>query len=369
MKIVIDLRIFGPKPGGLGRYNQKFLEELIKLDKNNRYILLFRQDPKLELPDNFEIKIFDCQWYSLKEQIVLPFVLKKIKPDLVHFPHFNVPKFFNGKFIVTIHDLIMTKFPSRKASTLNGLFFGIKYWMYNIVIRHAIKKSKKIIAVSKFTAKDIVKHFVLSKTEEQKINVIHEGLTVPAATMEKKIYLPSKFFLYVGNAYPHKNLEFLVEVFKDFLKTHPDFYLVLVGQRNYFYERLKKHTVQLFGENLDRVVFTDFIEDVELGTYYNKATAYVFPSLYEGFGLPPLEAMAYELPIISSNTSSLPEILGDAALYFNPENKDDLLDKMKEIITNTELRKNLKIKGHQQIKKYSWSKMAKEIIEVYNKSN
>jgi glycosyltransferase involved in cell wall biosynthesis len=161
MKIVIDFRIFGTKSGGLGRYNQEFLKHLKNLDQKNEYILLFKEDPKLNLPDNFKMQICNCHWYSIKEQIVLPWVLYKLKPDLVHFTHFNVPIFYYGKFVVTIHDLIMTKFPSQRASTLSPVLFKVKYWFYKQVIRNAVKNSKKIIAVSKFTAKDIKEYFKL----------------------------------------------------------------------------------------------------------------------------------------------------------------------------------------------------------------
>ena len=129
MKIVIDLRIFGLESGGLGRYNQKLFENLIVLDdRNNQYILLFKEKPDdlPPLPDNFKIKVCNCHWYTLKEQIILPFFLSKLKPDLVHFTHFNVPLFYKGKFIVTIHDLIMSRFPSRGASTLNRVLFFLK---------------------------------------------------------------------------------------------------------------------------------------------------------------------------------------------------------------------------------------------------
>lgn len=365
MRIVIDLRIFGPQPGGLGRYNQKFLEELMRLDNKNEYILIFKEDPHIDLPHNFRLQICNCHWYSFKEQLTMPFILRKFKPDLVHFPHFNVPIFYRGRFIVTIHDLIMTKFPSQRATTLNPLFFSLKYRFYQKVINYAIDKAEKIITVSKFTADDIRNYFTLTDQQSAKLQVVYEGVTVPEPGDNKKLFLPAKFLLYVGNAYPHKNLEMLVASFKDFMATEKDYYLILVGQRNYFYERLKKETIKLLGENSDRVIFTGYIPDEQLAHYYQQAMAYVFPSVYEGFGLPPLEAMAYGLPVLSSNSSCLPEILGEAALYFDFRKGSDLLDKMKQIINNNQLRHNLIVKGKEQIQKYSWSKMTRELIDIY----
>lgn len=367
MKIVIDLRMFGPSLGGLGRYNEKLLEYLSKLDKTNNYILLFKKDLKLDLPDNFKVKICNYHWYSLKEQLLLPFILYKLKPDLVHFTHFNIPYFYNGKYIVTIHDLIMTKFPSKRTSKLNRLFFVIKRVGYNLVIKKAVKKSINIIAVSKFTAEDIKRYFKLNKKESEKIKVIYEGLTIANNNISEDIELPKNYFLYIGNAYPHKNLEFLIEVFSKFIKKHRDYYLILVGKDNYFYNRLKQYSKKALKENKDKIIFTDFVPDKYIINYYINAKAYIFPSLYEGFGLPPLEAMNYNIPVLSSKESCLPEILEDSVLYFNPYNKEDLLNKMNNIINNDKLRNDLIIKGKKQIKKYSWSKMVKEILELYNK--
>ena len=361
MRIVIDFRIFGTKPGGLGRYNQEFLNELKKLDKSNHYILLFKEAPEINLPDNFEIKICDCHWYGIKEQIVLPWVLYQLKPDLVHFPHFNVPILYTGNFVVTIHDLIMTKFPSRKASTLNTAWFKIKYWFYKQVIRNAVKNSKKIIAVSKFTAKDIKEHFKLDDTEAKKIEVVYEGVSTDSSSQAEPFNLPQNYFLYIGNAYPHKNLEFLIEVFKEFWQKHPEYYLILVGQKNYFYERLAKDI------NCPNIIFTGYMSDDKLDSYYKNAKAYIFPSLYEGFGLPPLEAMSYGLPVLSSDASSLPEILGHSALYFDPKDREDLKKKMFEVINDNDLRNNLIRAGYKQIDKYSWRKMSEGILEIYKK--
>jgi len=359
MKIVIDFRIFSTKAGGIGRYNQKLLEELVKIDDKNQYVLLFKEDPNLKLPSNFSIQICDCGWYTLKEQFVIPYMLYQISPDLVYFPHFNVPIFYSGKFVVTIHDLIMTKFPSKRSTTHSRLFFKIKYWFYNQVIRHAVVNSEKIIAVSQFTANDIVKYFKLKDSEAKKIKVVYEGVAKPEINNELNLNLPANYFFYVGNAYPHKNLDFLLATFKEFSKKHPEYHLILGGDKNYFYKRLeKKHKQQ-------NIIFAGHLSDDVLGAYYKNAKAYIFPSLYEGFGLPPLEAMAYGVPVLSSDQSCLPEVLGGAALYFDPKDQNDLLQKMENISSQTELREKLIQAGQEQIKKYSWAKMAKNIWEIF----
>ncbi|MDD5749849.1 MAG: glycosyltransferase family 1 protein [Patescibacteria group bacterium] len=363
MKIAIDLRIFGTEPGGIGRYNQKLLEELIKIDSQNFYFLIFRKKPEIELPKNFQIILCDCTWYSFKEQLILPWLLYWRRLDLVHFTHFNVPVLYRKKFVVTVHDLIMTRFPSRRASTLNSWAFGLKYFFYRRVIAYAVKKAKKIIAVSQFGAADIKEYFQLSDKAVKKIKVVYEGVSSLTAaapdSSSARLAWPEKYFLYVGNAYPHKNLEFLIKAFAVFRKNHPDYHLVLVGKKNYFYERLEKEA------NCPQVIFAGYLSDQELLAAYHQAQAYVFPSLFEGFGLPPLEAMSQSLPVLSSQASCLPEILGEAALYFDPKNQADLIQKMEEIISNGDLRDFLVQKGQEQIKKYSWEKMSKEILEIY----
>lgn len=360
MRIVLDLRIFGPQYGGLGRYNQQLLLNLAKLDHTNQYIILIKKlsSENLDLPVNFSWKLCPYHWYSLQEQIFLPLILKKLKPDVVHFPHFNVPIFYRGKFIVTIHDLIMTKFPSIRTSTLNRFVFIFKRLAYQLTISLAIKRADKIIAVSQFTAEDIKTYFHLNQNQAEKIKVVYEGLTPIKDAQEINDDLPDKFFLYVGNAYPHKNLAFLIETFQEFLKNHPDFYLVLVGTHNYFYQKLEKLVAK-------HVIFAGFVSDKKLAAYYRQSQAYIFPSLYEGFGLPPLEALAHHTPVLSSSASCLPEILADAVVYFDPQNKEDLLDKMENIITDEDLKQQLKIRGDKVIAKYSWEQMAQEIIKYY----
>lgn len=361
MRIVLDLRIFGPQHGGLGRYNQQLLLNLATFDLKNQYIILIKKisSDLPDLPANFSWKVCPYHWYSLQEQIFLPFILKKLKPDLVHFPHFNVPIFYRGKFIVTIHDLIMTKFPSIRTSTLNRFVFIFKRLAYQLTIKSAITRADKIIAVSKFTAEDIKSYFHLNKNQAEKIKVVYEGLTPIKDTQEINDDLPEKFFLYVGNAYPHKNLAFLIDVFQEFLKNHPDFYLVLVGTHNYFYQQLEKLAHQ-------HVIFAGFIADKKLAAYYRQSQAYIFPSLYEGFGLPPLEALAHQTPVLSSSASCLPEILADAVVYFDPQNKEDLLNKMENIITDKDLTQQLKLSSESVLAKYSWEQMAQEIIKYYN---
>lgn len=371
MRIILDFRIFGPECGGLGRYNQKLLENLVKIDQKNEYIILRRDfSPKIDLPKNFRIKIVNIKWYSLSEQLLLPLLIYGLKPDLVHFPHFNVPMLYRGKYVITIHDLIVSHFPSIKASTLGRFTFYIKRWAYNLTIKNAIHKAYKIIAVSKFTKQDIVEYFKLSTKQAEKIKVIYEGVSFQdffkGADQNLEIKLPANFFLYVGVAYPHKNLEFLVDAFAEYLKYYPDYFLILVGKRNYFYARLEQYIKQNYKNIADKIIYKGFVPDLELSAYYKQASAFIFPSLYEGFGLPPLESMQHGTVVVSSRSSCLPEVLGEAALYFDPTNKQDLVNKLEIIVKNQTLKDKLVLKGQELVKKYTWEKMANEVKEIYD---
>ncbi len=378
-RIGIDARFFGLENKGLGRYTNeliKWLEKVYKKAQNDNqakkiefYIFLRKENFSDYNPQNkhFHKVLADFHWYSLAEQIRFPFLLRKYKLDLVHFPHFNVPLLYRKKFIVTVHDLILFHYPTVRNTTLNKLVYWFKLLMYHLVIRSAIRRSNLVIAISKFTKNDLINTL---KTSSQKIKVIYEGAEFnlnkerstsreQKSTFFKKYAIMKPYLLYIGNAYPHKNLERLVLVFKKLVQNGFDKQLVLVGKNDYFYQRLKKFIKK---NKIKQVVVTDYVNDVDLERLYQDAEVFVFPSLYEGFGLPPLEALVYGLPVISSNRSSLPEILGDKVDYFNPENENDMARAISDCGQQKKVSKtdiiNLK-------EKYSWHKMTKEIYKIY----
>lgn len=370
MKIAIDARMYGPKQGGLGRYIEQLILNLEKEDTDNQYYILLRQDNWGEYTPsnpNFKKVLADIPWYGWKEQLLLPRIIKQLKTDLVHFPHWNVPLFFNGKFVVTIHDLLLLHFPSRRASTLSPLIYWIKNKLFLLVLNHAAKAAKKIIAVSQFTAKDIHKTM---RINTEKISV------TPLAPLQskengetdtgKKLYIDKPYWLYVGVAYPHKNLETLIDAWKIFYEQNEKkFQLVLAGKKNYFYDRLEKIIKE---KNVQNVILTGFVHDADLVNLYKNAALYVFPSRYEGFGLPPLEAMRYNIPVISSNSTCLPEILGNAALYFDPTNPKAIADAANSVLTDKNLSQKLVENGQEILKKYSWTDTAKKTIVIYKNS-
>ena len=368
-RIGIDARFYGPLGKGLGRYTQEIVDNIIKLDQDNEYVIFLCRENFLDfLSDNPKVKkvLADIKWYGFAEQIFFPFYILRERLDLMHFLHFNVPIFCPVKFIVTIHDLILIKFPTPRATALGPVIYKIKNLAYKLVIYSALKRARKVLAVSEYTKNDIVGQF---KIKPDKIIVTYEGVAELVNAGEsgeisevlKKYNIGRPYLLYVGNAYPHKNLEGLIKVFSEISKVKPELKLVLVGKEDYFYRRLKQYAKN-FSNN---IIFPGYVPDNELRALYAEATLYIFSSFYEGFGLPPLEAMAYGLAVVSSDKTCLPEILGEAAIYFNPDDETDMKNKIKEVLVNEKLRENLRERGYLQAKKYSWINCAKLTLEVY----
>lgn len=381
MRIGIDARFYGSVGKGLGRYVQKLIENLEKIDKKNQYFVFLLEENFEEFQPknkNFKKVLADYRWYTFSEQINMPKLLNKYDLDIVHFPHFNVPIFYRKKFIITIHDLILLHFPTLKGTRLNPLFYWIKFLAYKLAIGIAVRRSEKIITVSKFSKKDILINYPFLKKD--KIRVTYEACDIknkikisPEICEEvlKKYGIIKPYLVYVGNAYPHKNLDRLVESWKLFLNKFKNsngrkedvHYLVLVGKRDYFYNKLLE---KIDKEKIKNVISAGFVTDEDLAYVYREASAYIFPSLYEGFGLPPLEAMEQGSPVASNNHGCMREVLGKSAYYFDGNRIDSMVETMKIMFSDSDLKKELIIRGHKQVLKYSWSKMAKQTLEVYD---
>ncbi len=379
-RIGIDARFYGPIGKGLGRYTQEIVDNIIKLDQENFYVIFLRKDNFDEFifdeADNVKKVLAEVPWYGLKEQFLMPYYIWRENLDLIHFPHFNVPFFVPTNFVVTIHDLILTKFKTIRATTLHPIIYKLKNLAYRLIIKNALKKSKKIITVSNFTKNDIIEQFGINP---KKIEVTYEGVAnlskgrdslfvskLDNSEVLKNYNIKNPFLLYVGNAYPHKNLEFLIKNFYQLYKEDNNLRLVLVGKEDYFYKKIKEFANSLIPENsLNPIIFSGYVPDESLEIFYKRAILYVFPSLYEGFGLPPLEAMAKSCPVLSSNVSSMPEILGDAAFYFNPRDSQDFIDKARILINDNIFREKLIKLGKDHHKKYNWWECAYNTWKIY----
>ncbi|MFA6512465.1 MAG: glycosyltransferase family 1 protein [Patescibacteria group bacterium] len=370
MRIGIDARFFGPIGKGLGRYTEKLIQYLQDKEDGHTYRIYLRRenmDAFTPRSPRFQKVLAPFRWYSLQEQIAFPRLLNRDGLDLMHFPHFNVPLLYRKPFIVTIHDLILTRFPTNRATTLGPLRYFVKRKAYDLVIRSALHRSQKIITVSRYSKDQILDHF--PELPSKKIVVTYEGVDDLAASATGVIpaAVQQPYFLYIGNAYPHKNLEKLLEAMKLFSEDDDATKLVLVGKMDYFYTRLVDYAREL--DISDRIVFTGYVDDATLSALYTHAAAYIIPSLEEGFGLPPLEAMMHKIPVLAAQASCLPEILADGAEYMDPHDIYDMAKHMRRILNDEVLRASLVRNGTTNVlPRYSWNAMVEETRSIYEQA-
>ena len=412
MKIGIDCRLMG-KGYGVGRYLEQLVLQLLtnyeqirtyELRTNKVEYVLFVRSPD-QLSSNLlsavscqpsAVVVADIPWYSWQEQTKLTKIIKQAKVDLLHFPHWNVPLFYNDPFVLTLHDLTMFHYPRPEATTLGPVKFWLKDQAHRLVIRHAVKRAQQILVMSEWVKQDA--HATLGVPLEKMtvtyqapfirpqiippmvgevgggVSTLADGdplLASPYKGEDYKVVLSSygvtkPFIIYVGAAYPHKNLAGLIKAWKIFVNKYSDDYqLVLVGREDYFYRRLKDYISHF--SFLISPTCTDFVPDEDLEILYKQASLFVFPSLAEGFGLPPLEAMARGVPVVSSNRSCLPEVLGEAALYFDPENYEQMAEAMHQGLTDEEMRFELRGKAREELLRYSGEKLARKTVDIYEK--
>jgi len=372
-KIIFDGRFLSLSHAGLGRYTLELLNALLPLDLKQKYILLVSPNTKFdkelsrkiyERENPVEIVEIEARHYSFSEQYKLLKLLKELKGDLVHFPHFNHPLLYKGQFVVTIHDLTLSQYAERGSK--------IKRNIYKKVIDHAAKKSSRILTVSDFVKRGIAKEFSLPP---DKIVTTYNGIdekfckiTNPKTLKKVEKYgLKNPYILSLGQWREHKNLLRLVEAFSKVsreLDKKRELDLVFVGRDDPKYPFLKQKIQELHLGS--KVRFTGFVEDQDLPVIYNNATLFVMPSLSEGFGLPGLEAQACHIPVIASNATCLPEVYGNGAIYFDPLNSTDMALKINEVLSDTKLRDDLVKRGSENTKRFSWDKTARKTLEVYS---
>ncbi len=368
MRIGIDARFYGSVGKGLGRYTSELIAQLECLDTENDYVIFLRKSNfGSYTPKNprFTKILAEFPWYTWREQLLYPLWLRKFRLDLMHFLHFNVPFLYLRPYVVTVHDLILLSHPTIRATTLGPLRYWIKFTLYRLVITRAIRSACAVIAVSNFTKNEIRGRFPFMRARD--ITVTYEACSAAVAgvmTAPRAETIPQPFMMYVGNAYPHKNLETLLVAFAEFRKRgYTNYRLLLVGSPDYFYDRLRNEAEKKYLD--EHVDFFGHATDEELAALYTRAQIYVFPSLCEGFGLPPLEAMNKGLPVASSNTCSLPEILGDAARYFDPHDPEKIADALEILASDTTLRETLKEKGSVRATQFNWLTCGKKTLEIY----
>ena len=364
MRIVIDMRFLSVPGTGVASYAEGLIDGIVKnkIPPEDEYVFLIPQGFDVQKRD---IKFETCNTpvVTIQQHLLMPFYLLKAKPDVYHYPHFDLPFAFNTVSVITIHDLKYIKMPDLFYRKSKG-----KSLLMRTTMRNSIRRARKVITVSKSTKEDIVN---VLKVPPYKIEVIYEACdscyrVAPGLTdfVIKKYNIQLPFLLFVGEIRPHKNLSRLLKAFKQV--KYKDYYLIIVGRNYLDYKEPFKLVEKLGIQN--RVKFLKFVPKKDLVHIYNAATVFILPSLYEGFGIPVLEAMACGIPVITSNVSSLPEVAGDSALLIDPYDVESMTDAIDRVLGSSSLQQRMREKGLKWVKEFSWSKAARETIKVYREA-
>jgi glycosyltransferase involved in cell wall biosynthesis len=365
VRIAIDARKL--RDFGIGTYVRNLLRHLARLDRTTEYVVLCREaDRELtrELGENFRPVPERSANYSFREQFSVPMDLRREGVDLFHAPHYVLPPLTPCRSVVTIHDCIHLRFPQYLPNRLGYAYARSSLWV-------ATHRSSRIMTVSETSKRDILRYFHVPESKIDVIyNAIDERFNQPPAAEEvervrERYQLNDPFVLYAGNIKPHKNIERLIEAFH-MLKQHgfEQVKLLVIGDEISKYATLRRavHRYKLH----KHVRFFGFVSNETLASLYRLAAVFVFPSLYEGFGLPPLEAMASGTPVITSNVSSLPEVVGDAAILIDPYEPDAIADAMRRVLMDETLRADLRARGLARAGHFSWERSIRRVREIYD---
>ncbi len=365
MRIAIDVRKYNDF--GIGTYIRNLVHHLERIDRDTEYVLLCRPQDHARIPlasPNFRLVVEPARPYSIGEQVRIPMTLLREHIDLFHAPHYVLPPAIHCRSVVTIHDCIHLMFPQYLPGRLAYAFAKLQLWT-------AAHRSDRVLTVSEASKLDILRRF---RVPADKITVVYNAIDEPLSLaptdedvdrVSDRYQLKDPFALYVGNIKPHKNLERLIEAFHQLRQesAFESLKLVIIGDEISKYQGLRRavHVHKLH----KHVRFLGFVPLETLSVLYQLASVFVFPSLYEGFGLPPLEAMYYGTPVVTSNVSSLPEVVGDAAMLVDPYSSESIADGMRRVLTDEHLRAFLRERGMARAREYSWERSVRRIREVY----
>ncbi len=376
MKISLELQPCLKNKSGIGIYTYEMSKYLQKYSDitlcGDIFNFINRNNIDKDIEGlNFNNNIFILFPYGVYRRIwnYIPIKYNWIfndKSDIYHFFNFIVPPRIKGKVITTIHDMTYELYPeTMDKRNLKRIKEDIQY---------SVNRSDKIITVSESSKKDIIKFLNIDKS---KIEVVYNGVEYDRfnkyysedekSKVRVKYNLPENYILYMGTLEPRKNIESIVEAFsllkKESTLSNKNIKLVIAGKKGWLFENIFNLVNKL---NLkDEVIFTDYIDENDKSIIYNMGSLFIFPSLYEGFGIPVLEAMASSVPVITSNVSSLPEVAGDAAILVAPKDIKSIAKYMEKILADEELNKNLVEKGHEQAKKFTWESSAEKLVNIY----
>lgn len=366
MRIAIDARMMGPlNTRGIGRYTEELIRGLIPLLEPSDSLILLVKDPShciFQGNPRVEIHQANAHWYSFKEQLFMPWILSQVKADVVHIPHWNVPLLYRGPLVLTVHDLLLLHpeaEKSAKISTKHPFIFWMKRLGYRLTLWHAMRQAKVVFVPTEYVAKDI--------------NRFYPDATIPRVTSEGLPQLPvayhqslsyESFLFYVGSAYPHKRLDLILEAWPILADRYPHLHLVLGGELDVF---MKRHQHTAAKKNLPRVHFPGRLSDEQLANHYSQATAFLFPSANEGFGLPPLEALSYGCPVVSSDSTSLPEVLPrEGVFFFQNGDVNGMIRAIDQILEHpSEAREAVQRSLSDLRLRYDWKKVAEKTLSGY----
>ena len=364
MRVAIDVRKL--HDFGIGTYVRNLVRQLARIDRETEYVLLCRRgDARFiaALGENFRAVTQNAPNYSLREQLLVPLSLGRNGATLFHAPHYVLPPLTPCRALVTIHDCIHLRFPQYLPNRLAYVYARAQLWS-------ATRRARRVLTVSHASKQDIVRFFDVPETKVTVIpNAIDERFhRTPAdadlVRVRERYQLPARFIMYAGNVKPHKNLERLIDAFVAVRRRgFDDLGLLLTGSEVSRYAILRR---AVHRHNLRKHVrFLGYQTTETLAALYRLADVFVFPSLYEGFGLSPLEALASGTPVVASNVSSLPEVLGDAAVLIDPREADSIADGITRALEDDVLRADLRRKGLARAGRFSWDKSVRQVRRIY----
>ena len=366
LKIAIDVRKWSDY--GIGTYVRNLVRHLARLDRETTYFLFCDAADAATLRDlaqNFVPVVDDSAAYGIKEHFSIPFKLKRLGADLLHSPHYVRPLLCPTASVVTVHDCIHLLFPQYLPSRLHCSYA-------HFMLGQAVRKSARVFTVSEASRADILRFY--PDADPERIQVVPNAidpaiLETPSpeemARVDERYQLRGRFVLYAGNIKPHKNLDRLIAAFGQMKQrpAHEDVKLLIIGEDVARYGSLRR-SMEAAGVRQD-VRFFGFVPERTLAALYRRASVFAFPSLYEGFGLPPLEAMACGTPVVTSRISSLPEVTGGAALLVDPYSVDDIADGLERVLGDQTFADELRRKGRLRAASFSWERSVKALHEGY----
>lgn len=370
-RILIDATCVRSTMDGLSQYILNIIKNMLLIKQNDiEYTILLCSSKQLSKADlehftvNMKILYIDIPKIGWKRDFMFYLYLKKKRKeyDFFYFPSNQYPLFFKGG-IYTVHDVIYERFPQQlgRLSKLKRLYLHLN-------VRWGLHHADRVVAVSNYTKSELIKYHHLSVAYSAKIEVVYEGwehLLCVENRLFNNIDAFDKYFFYVGSSRKHKNLSNLLKAFSLILDRMPNEWgLIIAGESNRLSEKDKKEILNI-NSGRRRVILTEWISDVELSCYFQKASAFIFPSLSEGFGIPLLEAFYYHVPILCSDNTVFPEIAGDAALYFNPLDPNSIAAVMLDYTENEMIYKSrMQYKGDERLLLYSWRHAAEAVLQI-----